>query len=193
MNTMKNFDLNKLEYYYDNMISFKCADIIKWCETNLDNSDFNIQYAANDIYKNYFNINNDKKPSLRAFYYIIHNTFSNNLYKLLRDPVLSPTGIDTSKGKCSLYTQDLINATNIQFNKIDELNKKGLLIQSDKESIKNINDIFFRRIINVLGENFDIKKYYKYTQYQKSQIYFIHKNRLEDLKTLIYMIKCCNK
>lgn len=192
MNTMKNFDLNKLEYYYDNMISFKCADIIKWCETNLDNSDFNIQYAANDIYKNYFK-NNDKKPSLRAFYYIIHNTFSNNLYKLLRDPVLSPTGIDTSKGKCSLYTQDLINATNIQFNKIDELNKKGLLIQSDKESIKNINDIFFRRIINVLGENFDIKKYYKYTQYQKSQIYFIHKNRLEDLKTLIYMIKCCNK
>lgn len=194
MNTMKNFDITKLQYYFDHMISFRSADILKWCRTNLDNLDFDIQYAANDIYNHYFS-NNDKKPSMRAFYYIQNNSnFSNTMYKLTRDPVMSPTGDQLSKGKYSNYLKTLIVDTNQLYKTLNLFQTNNLMIQTDIDTLSSIEDLFHRRLYTIIDVvEVDLKEYYKYTQYQKSQIYSIHKNHIEDLKTLIFMIQCCEK
>ena len=66
---MKGFDITQLQYYYDNKISFKCIDILKWAKSNLDNNNFDIKYAAQDLMNHYF-IKPFRRPNNDCYYFI---------------------------------------------------------------------------------------------------------------------------
>jgi hypothetical protein len=185
---MKDFDITKLDEYYEQKVSFKCIDILKWCIANLYNEDFDISFAAHDIYNHYFADNSRKKPNNTAFYYIIYNEYSRSLYRMIRDVVVSP--FNKSKGISSTEIQNLIKTSDFYINKIFSSKKA---IKEDRDLVMETNKVYKRRLYTVLGKGFNIKYFYKYNNTQRNQIYSIHMDRLSDLKTIWETIKVCKE
>ena len=185
MNTMKGFNITQLQYYYDNRISFKCIDILKWAKANLSNNDFNIKYAAQDLMSHYF-IRSYRRPNNDCFYYICENEFSKNLYKIERDYIMSP--ITQGKGKdVSLIKKLQKDSDNI----ITKILSSNNCTEWERKYITYINNVYRKRIFTITEGDSDIlyTKYYKYSKKQKNQIYSIVKDRLKDLQTLLYIFK----
>lgn len=186
MNTMKGFNLTKLQYYYDNRISFKCIDILKWAKSNLSNEvDFNVKYAAQDLMSHYF-IKSYRRPNNDCYYYICENEYSKNLYKIERDYIMSP--IEKGKGKDPTYIEKIQKESDILINKILSSRKCS---DWERKYITYINNVYRKRILTITEGDSDIifGKYYKYSKKQKNQIYSIAKDRLKDLQTLYFVFK----
>lgn len=183
---MKNFDISKLDEYYDSMISFKCVDILKWVQANMENPDFDIQFAAQDIYGHYFsNKNKKRKPKNDYFYFIKNNAYGKTLYKLERDYVLSPTKL--KKNITSTLIEQLNKETINIRNKITCSEEAGVW---EMTLIDGIEQMYKSRLTSVIGKPYiEADKFHKYKDNQKGQIYSITTERLKDYQTLIFVFK----
>ena len=72
MSKNNNINMERLDHYYDQRFSFKCSDIFKWCRRNISNPNFDVSYAASELYNHYFT--SERRPNLQSYYYIRYNT-----------------------------------------------------------------------------------------------------------------------
>jgi hypothetical protein len=181
---MKKFDIDRLDEYYEQGISFKCIDILKWVKSNLSSNEFNIKYAAEDLMSHYF-IRSYRRPNNDCYYYIKYNHHSKNLYLLERDYVMSP--LEKGQGKNSNTVKEFNSeAINIQ----TKILKSVLCTEWDRKCIEYLNNVYNRREQYVLGGvPLDFNKYYKLSSKQKNQLYSISKNRLKSVQTLYFIFK----
>lgn len=188
MNTMKGFDITQLQYYYDNKISFKCIDIIKWARSNLNNKNFDIKYAAQDLMNHYF-IKSYRHPNNDCYYFICENEYSKNLYKIERDYIMSPS----KKGGGRNIT-GIKNFLKESDNIITKMQSDKYCTDWERKYIDYINSVYRRRIFLITEESdINYNKYYRYTAKQKNQIYSVVKDRLKDLQTLYFIFKKVKK
>lgn len=186
MNTMKGFDITKLQYYYDNRISFKCVDILEWAKTNLSNEDnFDVKYAAQDLMSHYF-IRSYRRPNNDCFYYICENAYSKNLYKIERDYIMSPQ--EKGKGQEVSYIFKMLKDSD---NIITKILSGRHCTDWERNYIDYINKVYRKRIYTITDGDTDIisSKYYKYSNRQRNQIYSIVRDRQKDLQTLYFVFK----
>ena len=182
LNSMRSFNLSKLDFYYENKISFRCADIYNWCIHNVGNTNFDKQYAANELYRHYF-ANEKKSPNRNLYYYIVQNHDSKYLYHLERDIVLSP-----SKESRPLFYDQIVT----RLNSIDNLEKRirnhENKAQEDIDFINSVTKIYNRRIRLILHRRLREDKYDKVSTKDKQIIYNILMDRIEDLSTRLTVL-----
>ena len=177
-----NFDITKLDFYYSNNKSMKGYEIYSWCIENRDNPDYDISFAANEIYNSYY-INEYKSPKHSQFYFIVFNSYSNKIYSIVRDTVLSPTrykdviiNYETiqriiDNGDCYIYSIKNNEKTN----------------KDDLKELDSINQLLVDRIEMLFSDNtskFSINRINKYNDYRKRQIYSCYIEWLSDLSVL---------
>ena len=184
MNEMKDFDINKLDEYYEKSISFKLSDVVKWCNANKDNSNFDINYAANDLIDRYFSDGNFRTDK-RCYFYIRYAVYSKHLYRIERDYIMSP--LHNKNGTSSTIIKDMINRGNRLKNKIisDERSTNYEI-----ETINKIEELYTRRIYTITKEScVDLTGYFKYNIRQKNAIWAICNDRLKDLQLVYFILR----
>lgn len=169
--TMSSFGVDKVESYYENMISFKCADIESWCNKNVDNEDFNTAFIAKELIKHYFT--SSKTPNRNYYYYISISNNSKYLYHLERDFVLSPMSLTNDISRDSFESA---------LREIETLEKKirnhSKYCTEDGVYLKWLSGVRARRERIILHRRFRMEKYYKLSPKTKS----IAMNILQDYK-----------
>ena len=82
-------DLNELDTYLYNEISFSGKEILDWCNKNKNSEDFDYKYASKEIYNGYLK---DKLLNLNNYYYILYGDcfIRDDIYYIKRDIVMSP-------------------------------------------------------------------------------------------------------
>lgn len=180
--TMKSFDISRIEYYYENKISFRCIDIKVWCKENMKNEDFDIRYAANEIYNRYFSAKSHV-PNFNYYYYIAPNSNSKYLYYLERDKILSPleNNIVPSKLELERYQSSIMDMEHkITFH--PNRNKE------DIEYIKSLDKLYRRRMRLIFHRTFQLSRYEKMYNREKYIALLIMKDRFYDLYTRSVML-----
>ena len=185
---MKGLDIGNLDELLSNGHSFRGKYILEWCQSNFDNSDFNISYAAKEIYDTYLSNHSERPINLNNFYYVIYcNAFMRNrIYSISRDTVLSPK-FDPDKAPVKLKNMEKVINTVMSFKKL--ITNKGN--KDDKILLdKSIRLLYYR--LNLFGIG-DIKKlrhiFNNQNDYKKYQLYTIVRDCAVDLKTIYYLIE----
>lgn len=183
---MKNFDISNLDYYYQNRISFRCSDIINWCKSNFDNSDFNISYAAKELYNHYFSDEN-RMPKKDTFFYIIYNEYAKNLYRIIKDKVM-----------CGFKTKDYIPLEEVikrTDSIIDDIKSSDVCSCSDIAYINKINNVYKRRMSIMVRKkkSFNLKYYHACDSNTKHVLYNIHKDKLDELQLILFTLRQIEK
>ena len=176
------FDITKLDFYYNNNQSMKGYEIRSWCLSNIDNPDYDISFAAKEIYNSYYK-KESKSPNDSQFYFVVFNSYSTKIYSIVRDTVMSPTRYRDVKinyetiqniidnGECYIYSIKNNNKTN----------------QNDLNELVSINNLLDRRLEELFSDNalqFSIHNMYRYSDYRKRQIYSCYIEWLSDLSVL---------
>ena len=185
---MKNeLDINNLDELLFMGHSFKGKYILEWCKSNLNNEDFNISYAANEIYNTYLN-NSERPLNLNNFYYIVYcNAFlRNRLYSISRDTILSPKYDSTKQPVHIKNIEKGINSIIIH--------KKLIISNGDKYDKplldKGMKLLYYR--LNLLGiKNIKdlTKSFNKFNAYKKYQVYSVIKDCASYLKMIYIALK----
>ena len=180
MSKNNNINMERLDHYYDQRFSFKCSDIFKWCRRNISNPNFDVSYAASELYNHYFT--SERRPNLQSYYYIRYNTNSKYLYRIERDIVLSPL---------SLPSVDMVKL-HVLLRKIDRLeckirNHKNAT-QEDLDKLSTITSIFNRRCRSIIHSRFHIEKFSKLSHKDKAIINCICEDRYKELQLICIVL-----
>ena len=180
-------DINELDTYLYNEISFSGKEILNWCKLNKDSDNFDYKYASNEIYNNYFK---EKSLKLNAYYYILYADclIRDDMYYIKRDLIMSPK----YNGKSIKY-RDLRKLTNSLNDYIAEIISLATIAKYDINIMYNRLDKMGKRLSKLGIYNTDqnvIKEAFQNSSnYRRYQIYTIIESAVLDLTTIISIIK----
>ena len=180
-------DLNELDTYLYNEISFSGKEILDWCNKNKNSEDFDYKYASKEIYNGYLK---DKLLNLNNYYYILYGDcfIRDDIYYIKRDTVMSPE----YDGRLLKY-KDIKKLMNNLNNNIKEIISLATKMRYDINIMYNKLDVMSRRLSKLNIHNTDISKiresFNNSSNYKRYQIYNIIKNTVLDLDTILTVIK----
>lgn len=179
-------DLDNLEQYAIDGISFRGDQIKKWCTENLKNPDDNIKYAAKELYRNYFTDNIKRALKPNKYYYIIYgNAFVvGHLYSVIKDEILSPRQSQLRYPIEMKTVLQLIDKINLEISKIKN---KTHDYDEDIEKCMSLMKSRLKRL-GIRNKKGVKHVFYPAGEYKKHQIYNVINNCYEDIKVIRYMI-----